>query len=159
MADTLAKTIRNLIVVGKAQESKTIQENLVNYPLSNTLAVFQGRAPSDHVGAPYLTFTLNETSVSSEQHHLKRELSLQFDVWDLNEGHSYTKLQAVIRALVLLFDRQVIEDVGDYESARAFLQTTTIIEEPDSEDNVVRMMALFNIIAYRKYMQTFLVGV
>lgn len=154
MADTLAKTIRNLII-----GDQTIQDHLVNYPLSNTLAVFQGRAPSDHVGAPYLTFALSETSVSSDQHYLKRTLALQFDVWDLNEGHSYTKLQVVIRALVVLFDRQGIEDVGDYESARAFLQTTTIIEEPDSEDNVVRMMALFNIIAYRKYMQTFLKGV
>ncbi len=154
MADTLAETIRNMVIV-----DPTIQDNLVNYPLSNKLAVFQGRAPSDHKGAPYLTFTLSESSVSSEQHYLKRELSLQFDVWDLNEGHSYTKLQDVIRALVLLFDRQPLEDVGDYESARAFLNTTTIIEEPDSEDNVVRMMALFNIIAYRKYMQTFLAGV
>ncbi len=161
MADTLAKTIRNLIVVGVPgeQASQTIRDNLVNYPLSNTLAVFQGRAPSDHVGAPYLTFTLNETSVSSDQHDLKRNLSLQFDVWDVNEGHSYTKLQVIIRALVLLFDKQGIEDVGDYEAARAFLQITTTIEEPDSEDNVVHMMALFNIIAYRKYMQTFLKGV
>ncbi len=154
MADTLAKTIRSLVI-----GDQTIQDNLVNYPLSNTLAVFQGRAPSDHVGTPYLTFTLNESSVSSDQHYLKRALTLQFDAWDLNEGHSYTKLQVVIRALALLFDRQAFEDVGDYESARAFLQTTTTIEEPDSEDNVVRMMALFDIIAYRKYMQTFLAGV
>lgn len=154
MADTLPEEIQSLVIA-----DSVIQDNLVNYPLSGKLAVFQGRVPSDHVGSPYLTFTLDEASVSSDQHDLKRNLSLQFDVWDVNEGHSYTKLQVIIRALVLLFDKQGIEDVGDYESARAFLNRTTTIEEPDSEDNVVRMMALFNIIAYRKYMQTFLVGV
>ncbi len=153
MADTLTEEIQSLVVA-----DSIIQGILVDYPLSGTLAVFQGRTPSDHVGSPYLTFKLSETAFSSDQHPLKRNLELQFDVWDVNEGHSYTNLQTVIRALTILFDRQRIEDAGDYESARAFLQASTIIEEPDEEDNVVRMMALFNIIAYRKYMQTFLVG-
>lgn len=153
MADTLPQTIRN-IVLG----NNFMNDTLALYPLDDSLAVFQSRAPSDHEGFPYITFLLNESALSTDQHYLKRNVELRFDVWGLNEGHSYTFIQPIVRELTTMFDRQRIEDSVDYESARAFLQGTHTIEEPDEEDNIVRMMVLFNILAYRKFMQTFLVG-
>ena len=153
MSDTLPQTVRN-IVLGNT----LIQDKLAVYPLDESLAVFQGRAPGDHEGFPYITFSLGESALGSDQHWLKRNIELRFDVWDLNEGHSLIFIQPIVRELTTMFDRQRIEDSGDYESIRAFLQASQPIEEPDEEDNVVRMMVLFNILAYRKYMQTFLVG-
>ena len=154
MADLLPQAIRD-----KVLSSALIENALAPYPPDGSLAFFQGRAPSDHAGFPYMTFKLDETAPSTDQHYLKRINTLQVDVWDLNEGHSYTGIQPIIRELTEMFDRQPIDDTADHEAARSFLLGTSSIEEPNEEDNIIHMMVLFTVLAYRKYMQTFLTSV
>jgi len=154
MSDTLPQAIQDMVL-----GSLLIENALATYPPDGSLAFFQGRAPSDHAGFPYITFRLSEVAPSTDQHDLKRVMTLQFDVWDLNEGHSFTGAQSIIRELTEIFDKQRIEDTADYEATRSFLVATTSIESPDEEDNVIQMMSLFTVLGYRKYMQTILTRV
>ena len=151
MADTLPQIIQDMVL-----GSALIDSALASYPPDGTPALFQGRAPSDHAGFPYIVFKLDELAPSSEQNSLKRIITLQFDVWDLNAGHSYAAIQPIIRELTEIFDFQRIGDTADYEAVRSFLTGTSSIESPGEEDNKIQMMSLFTILAYRKYMQTIL---
>lgn len=152
MADTLPQVLTTSVLA-----DITIVDELAKYPVNNSPAFFQGRAPSDHEGHPYLVFQLTESQAGGgDQHYLKRSIELRFDAWDLNAGHSYATLQTVARALVLLFDRQRIIDGTDYEGMRAFLQTNAIEEEQQEQDNVLHMVVIFTLLGFRKYLQTFL---
>ena len=152
MPDTLPQVITSS-VLGNIK----IVDELGQYPVNNSPAFFQGRAPSDHEGHPYLVYQLTESQAGGgSEHFLKRSVELRFDGWDMNAGHSYTTLQDIARELTLLFDRQRITDSLDYEGMRAFKQTQTIAEEQQEQDNVLHMVVIFNLLGFRKYLQTFL---
>lgn len=150
MADTLPATLRGVMA-----GDSTLTSELTTYVPANVPAIFQGRAPADHSGFPYLVFDLDELDAGGDNHYLKRNVSFMINCWDKNEGHSYAKLQTIARRLIELFDRQRITDT-DYEAARVFLDDQRIVEEVNEEDNVLHLVVAFTILGFRQYLATHL---
>lgn len=150
MADTLPNTLQTLMA-GDA----TLTAKLTTYAPANVPAIFQGRAPADHQGFPYVVFYLDEVEAGGDSHYLARNIDFTVHCWDKNEGHSYATVQEVARRLEELFDRQRITDT-DFEALRAFKQSYSIFRETNEEDNVLHLVIVFTLRGFRQYMATHL---